>query len=106
MTTQYTPGPWSIDWDARAAGYPINAAQPKRIGTNRICSTRPVDRSTESYTEAEANARLIAAAPDLLAALQWCVKCWETGAWQNEDGESPDISQVESAIAKATGNDS
>lgn len=51
----------------------------------------------------EANARLIAAAPDMLAALQWAFRCWETGAWKNEDGQTPDIEPIKAAIAKATG---
>jgi len=38
---------------------------------------------------------------ELLAALQWAVKCVETGAWKNEDGETPDIEPTRVAIAKA-----
>lgn len=71
----HTPGPWRVedgttliwgdciphDHSSRGMGYPIAA-----------CRTNPSGNwSTGPYAdEAEANARLIAAAPDLLAAVQ------------------------------------
>lgn len=75
MTATHTPGPWRVEqettgiWGAcdpsdnstRGMGYPIAE-----------CRTTPSGRwaSGPDYDEAEANARLIAAAPDLLAALE------------------------------------
>jgi len=50
----------------------------------------------------EANARLIAAAPDLLAALQMVDRIWSNDQTANIDPESP-LAIVRAAIAKATG---
>lgn len=61
MKTQHTPGPWKVLNDLSSWHLvPIDAECGKHIG---LAFTGP------PYPEAEANARLIAAAPDLLAAL-------------------------------------
>jgi hypothetical protein len=56
----HTPGPWSVgEWDDRTNGWSINA--PSGIASALyLGGTAP----------AKANARLIAAAPELLAALE------------------------------------
>jgi hypothetical protein len=48
------------------------------------------------------DARLIAAAPDLLAALQMVAGIWSHDQTANIDPESP-LAKVRAAIAKATG---
>lgn len=54
------------------------------------------------YVEGEANARLIAAAPDLLAACRAMVEC--CGSSENWNGETRHaLSVIEAAIAKAEG---
>jgi len=67
---QHTPGPWLVtgpfdtnDYDDSEGWYRIEAARTLDL---RVC------RSADGYVEGEneANARLIAAAPDLLKALQ------------------------------------
>lgn len=58
MATSHTPGPWEAD---RVAVW----ARERR---HLICFVETF-RGDEDNAEAEANARLIAAAPDLLAAL-------------------------------------
>lgn len=50
----------------------------------------------------EANARLIAAAPDLLAALRVVEAIWSHDQTANLDPESP-LAKVRAAIKKATG---
>jgi hypothetical protein len=50
----------------------------------------------------EANARLIAAAPDMLAALQMVEAIWSRDQTANIDPESP-LAKVRAAIKKATG---
>jgi hypothetical protein len=50
----------------------------------------------------KANARLIAAAPDLLAALQMVEAIWSRDQAANINPESP-LAKVRTAIAKATG---
>ena len=71
MTTKHTPGPWRLDIAARSAGFAVVASRPKASGgTNRVCSTIPANRTPDAFEEAKANARLIAAAPEMLAALK------------------------------------
>lgn len=89
MTTQHTPGPWHTEsnqftvWDdkhAVASVYGTNAPEP-------MCS------------EARANARLIAAAPDQHAALLAIVKLLDGSQPKDIPGA---IMVAQAAIAKAT----
>lgn len=41
---------------------------------------------------------------ELVSALEWAVRCWEVGAWKNEDGQTPDIKPILDALTKARGN--
>lgn len=76
--SKHTPGPWRLDHAARGAGFSVVAASPKRAGGgNRICTCRPASYSPEAHDEAEANARLIAAAPDLLEELKNLLAAYE-----------------------------
>lgn len=88
MSARYTPGPW-----VTADGYgPIEGgtAVQSTHDSNLICSC------TGYYGRdgAQANARLIAAAPELLEALQMLLEFPNTG---------PATSAARAAIAKATG---
>ncbi|KKM78764.1 hypothetical protein LCGC14_1356680 [marine sediment metagenome] len=92
----HTPGPWhvvtgsvytGIDWDGKSdPGVPI-ASMDREPGNG----TRPVER--------DANARLIAAAPDLLAALEGLVDRFDG----SEDGEAVEFVAARAAIDKAKG---
>ena len=71
----YTPGPWSTFQDA-SLRHTVGAA------TVRICEM--LGRDPAFFTEEDdANARLIAAAPDLLAALRQLME------WEGYDGGPP-----------------
>jgi len=102
MTTQHTPGPWkaahAIQDDA-AARY-IWSMTDKATGHRELVAKIP-------YAEGDhinADARLISAAPDLLAALQDIVDAYQKHfdampvAWQTYDNIA------RQAIEKATGN--
>lgn len=97
--SKHTPGPWVADIN-RGYGFPFRPTP--NIPINPVVMGRAVNRSIakvpRGYEEAEANARLIAAAPELLEALQLIVK---TCAFQR--GESPTFDVAIAAIAKATG---
>ena len=85
MTTQHTPGPWHVFRDQ------IN----DEVG---LTVARWVQYVDEYKEHAEANARLIAAAPDMLAALVRVeASLTELGA----KGEP--LKSIRAAIAKATG---
>lgn len=64
MNTKHTPGPWTLE----DRGYKFVVSKPgKGYITRDVCR---MDASTMSAFDQDANARLIAAAPDLLEALR------------------------------------
>ena len=78
QTAEHTSGPWTVEplqWDHGASLAIIAAAQDVAI----ICTIAPLNEDDEpNMSNAvrgphdEANARLIAAAPELLEALRFC----------------------------------
>jgi len=65
MKTRHTPGPWAIEADADKAGrHPLHDNRHVTARTGVVCDLR--DQPAQA-----ADARLIAAAPDLLAALKF-----------------------------------
>lgn len=95
--TKHTPGPWKILDTTRCNGYEIF-----RIGGNNAGGSW-----AESITsgDRDANARLIAAAPELLEALLAAIP--ELPTHDHPDGladyECPALRKARAAIAKATG---
>lgn len=69
MTSKYTPGPWHMFNDFSPNGVQVAGchASTGSLADVAHCHGFDANRSTD---EVEANARLITAAPDLLAALQ------------------------------------
>jgi len=106
---KHTPGPWRIviDDDGNPlSGRPMVAAAPELdCGIVHWDGfVQPYWRSARGDKEIHANARLIAAAPDLLEALEWALDAWDThmktGYPMQGDWESDAIA----AIAKAKGD--
>ena len=116
--TSHTPGPWQAYESSERAPFPIGV--PVEVGTvvgrgakiGTICEMngQGVDGKYSSEVTA-ANARLIAAAPDLLAALTILLR--HSGYRQMTDAElelehrlgngfAPILLQARAAIAKAT----
>jgi len=83
METKHTPGPWKIVRDAS------DFIQGVEVDSGWICDTQ-----FNSIPSCEANAKLIAAAPDLLEALQEVIKISDRNhiAWD----------KAKAAIQKAT----
>ena len=105
---KHTPGPWT--------SYPCNLERYSQVITAngamvQIAMTKEVygDRRTyEPYEETTANARLIAAAPDLLESLRAFVSPWDGDSVEEIESQSGlatsvRIEQARAAIAKATG---
>ena len=87
MKTEHTPGPWRIG----ALVHEVHAADGSLVAE--------LASRGEKYRETRHNARLIAAAPDLLEALRWIASCE-----CEDDGDNDYIySKAREAIAKATG---
>lgn len=102
--TKHTPGPWEharmrlgAQQKDRRCGFVVNG--PDDDGTPslpvRICDLR-VPAGVEGFSEGEANARLIAAAPELLAVCEWLMDYAPTGA---------DAARCRAVIAKAHGRE-
>lgn len=111
---KHTPGPWAVDSDG--AGWYIEATPERGHSLAFIASPEFQEEPDTSASEACANARLIAAAPDLLETLIWMVENDETfegdtplpdhhGATWNEINAYwiAGLNKARAAIAKATG---
>lgn len=96
----HTPGPWVILYNARGYPHQITAPNedPTRLG-GIVSVTRGASIGLPSSAEGRANARLIAAAPDLLAFIEEYRQAFAYGM----AGDSYLLRMAESAIAKATG---
>jgi hypothetical protein len=100
MKTNHTPGPWNVE---------ENSSPPLIWGNDYEKPIAEVElhRSYASYGdgEAQANAQLIAAAPELLDACMVALGILDTGtyaaAWVRHDAAK----QLRAAIAKAKGED-
>jgi hypothetical protein len=103
MTTQHTSGPWNVGDDS-----PNEYEGPTIENIDTVIAVIPIDDINDSSPEERANARLIAAAPDLLAALQHIATiagiCAITFPNSPGNGDLQNIVRdARSAISKATG---
>lgn len=102
----HTPGPWHWEW-AHGAYSLQNDAGRQVCDDGSACDeyNRAIDPADEG--ESGANARLIAAAPDLLLELQQAVMVIEAlhgaPAWEIFYNNAPEMRRIRAAIAKATG---
>lgn len=98
MKTKHTPGPWTIV-DENELGTVNSEKEPYGIYADGDESVRVAGIMCEYLAPSEvgANAQLIAAAPEMLAALQRVMQLAVSA-----DGDET-FEQVKAAIAKATG---
>ncbi len=97
--SKHTPGPWHCRVHGVHEGeYTIRC---QTYGYAPLAIVRGDKRSTKA--QAHENARLIAAAPDLLEALKAMVKAFHTYAPKTEGAEYNCVIDACAAIAKATG---
>ena len=91
--SKHTPGPWTvIDQDEST----INVRGPDEEFVADVADGFYNESGYVRGYEVEANARLIAAAPDLLACLQRTVRFWD-------QLNTNDIKTMRALIARATG---
>lgn len=101
MTTKHTPGPWVSTYDEFDDEMHISTQDRVDSHTIAIASVG-VGYCGPIESEQQANASLIAAAPDLLVALQRCLNFIEgTEAEFGEEFECGNLARA--AIAKAEG---
>lgn len=94
-----TPGPWRADNGQRVGGFAVvHNGEPNPIGLARIVRKSEYTSGISAAT-AKANAMLMAAAPDLLEALEALTANYS----DVEPGGSVNVDRARAAIAKATG---
>lgn len=102
MNTKHTPGPWAFDATRTAIVAPA-ARTPYDDGEAVVVVTL---RGAMSGADTKADTRLIAAAPDLLAALETIARQCGPYATHQPALDYATIGNIaRSAIAKATGHD-
>ena len=107
--TKHTPGPWFRDGACGGMPWTIHVEQAfSQLGPSngKVATAENIDGKFETRV---ANARLIAAAPDLLAACKLGLKVAESWIHDQLDGTKfladalAELDSVRAAIAKATG---
>jgi len=95
---EHTPGPWTIDEDAdiNIMGEVVSISILDSNGD----SVGEADARDLGRSEAEANARLIAAAPDLLAAIRR-IEIWLTNQPLDQLSKHEMLREARAAIVKA-----
>lgn len=100
MSAAFTPGPWVADSAPQhAAAYWYILAGSDVDGTPIVATVRLDTTDGPPRSEAEANARLIAAAPDLLQACEDALRVFVSEG----HGHYREAETLRAAIAKATG---
>lgn len=98
---QHTQGPWKAQ-GARVAKIHIHKSRGHEF-TTEIIDCGPKFNGFTPRSEQEANARLIAAAPELLEALEESLSALEYVAdIRGINGDNVTLSKIRTAIAKAT----
>jgi hypothetical protein len=92
IETKHTPGPWSIEGDVAEGGFYLSEYNHGAEVPIFLCEWFLGDAVT-----AKSNARLIAAAPDMLEALKACADNLASLGWHPAEQVARD------AIAKAEG---
>ena len=107
MKTQHTPGPWLVE--TRKHVYAIKDTKGQDLtyqDTEPQTDGGSVTSRGRSENETLANAHLIAAAPELLSALETCVSELNQIAFIQKDKLAAEaIQKAHAAIAKAKGSE-
>lgn len=91
MKAQHTPGPWSLEYD-----YSL-------VMKHHIVTAGPIGPDGATQEERQANARLMAAAPELLEALNTIQVCLTS--WNEHRRYTNLIEHALTAIQKATSHE-
>ena len=89
-SSKHTPAPWAYEETSGAIYYADGDVEPIIAGINQ---------DNTSQTQADADGRLIAEAPAMLAALRACLPLWRHAT----SAEAEVRARVIAVIAKATG---
>jgi len=102
VSSGHTLGPWQAEVDDQTG---IGRTHSVYICTSEGWPEGQLARvnTMDGFGEREANARLIASAPDLLEALTWAVDHFDGNTRCNAEQETNCIEKCRAAILKATG---
>ena len=99
-----TPGPWV--WRGKSGTLHRVGTEPYAYGETVLAPDYEYDSGVDTKVS-DADAALIAAAPDLLAALMTAkevIRVWHgPNAWEIYDRVSPEMKAINAALAKAEG---
>ena len=105
---KHTPGPWKAVYYSGDNNRPTVVRKVSGRADNPVCVIAKLF-THHGETETEANARLIATAPELLAACKAVVDAWHANDSNFErelnKGTPTWLAEARAAIAKATGTD-
>ena len=91
----HTPGPWLVEdctpGESTGLRFAINSKD------------NVIARTTDGWKEAQANARLIAAAPEMLEMCKLLEECMETIAGKDGYDASYELAKVRAVLAKVEG---
>jgi hypothetical protein len=103
---KHTPGPWSVNTAAEYCGTRVDGPNGRGVAHAIQRDAHPVHGQGITQAEAEANGRLIAAAPELLQALRDLIGSVPGPANWHTDAASKAVDRAVAALAKATGSQS
>jgi hypothetical protein len=99
MSAGHTPGPWVVG--------PVDDTIVTHLGADgfryEVAAVDGDYNQPDEWPVMEANARLIAAAPEMLQALEWIADNYENGHMNHVDFRVQAKHLADAAIAKATG---
>lgn len=108
--SKHTPGPWRVYGDDTNifVGQTDSDNENACDGIRQVCEVKQGDSEIPDYDEAAANAQLIAAAPDLLEALEAILQGFQKGDFKrthprqsNSDPYHPALIAARDAITRA-----
>jgi hypothetical protein len=106
MTDKHTPGPWfAADYDPETDEIAICSDQGEYVAHIGHIDADGCFDHPKIAAMIEANARLIAAAPDMLEALRQAAICENQDAFRNRRPVAPWYESACAAIAKAEGRE-
>ena len=95
--SKYTPGPWLLNEDDAIVYVVAGDEEPA------ICTTQNARIASLSFEKAVANARLIAAAPELLSVLKKTYSLIDSVAFISTEGDTIELmKEIRAVINKAT----
>ena len=106
MNIKYTRGPWRIGTAGSLLGSNYSILARKRGGWVNIMHGNKNHGTDTRATpeEAHANAQLMMAAPELIAAAIAVIERWDTPAWKDVPATANYINDLRDAVAKGLGH--